>query len=83
CPRAGEDVNALDVDRTLDGTDACAPGETPLRITTGAPVPSDQVRNGPRTGVADDGGVHPWSFWIADDPTVSPYRAHTPRRRRS
>jgi len=76
-------ATALDVDRTLDGTDACAPGETPLRIVTGAPVPPDQVRNGPRTGVAGDGGVHPWRFWVAGDPTVSPYRAHTPRRRRS
>ncbi|MGW5094549.1 DNA-3-methyladenine glycosylase [Streptomyces nodosus] len=76
-------ATALGVDRALDGTDACAPGETPLRILTGTPIPSDQVRNGPRTGVAGDGGVHPWRYWIANDPTVSPYRAHTPRRRRS
>ncbi|MFI9650271.1 DNA-3-methyladenine glycosylase [Streptomyces sp. NPDC052040] len=76
-------ATALDVDRALDGTDACAPGETPLRILTGTPVPSDQVRSGPRTGVSGDGAVHPWRFWIANDPTVSPYRAHTPRRRRS
>ncbi|WP_432041220.1 DNA-3-methyladenine glycosylase [Streptomyces cadmiisoli] len=76
-------ATALDVDRSLDGTDACAAGDTPLRALTGTPVPPDQVRNGPRTGVAGDGGVHPWRFWIANDPTVSPYRAHTPRRRRS
>ncbi|MEU1596133.1 DNA-3-methyladenine glycosylase [Streptomyces sp. NPDC005708] len=76
-------ATALDVDRALDGTDACSPGETPLRALTGTPVPPDQVRNGPRTGVAGDGAVHPWRFWIANDPTVSPYRAHTPRRRRS
>jgi DNA-3-methyladenine glycosylase len=74
---------ALGVDRALDGTDACASGETPLRILTGTPVPPDQVRSGPRTGVAGHGGVHPWRYWIANDPTVSPYRAHTPRRRRS
>ncbi|MEV6174734.1 DNA-3-methyladenine glycosylase [Streptomyces sp. NPDC051954] len=74
-------ATALDVDRALDGTDACALSETPLRILTGASVPTDQVRNGPRTGVSGDGGVHPWRFWIANDPTVSPYRAHTPRRR--
>lgn len=76
-------ATALDVNRALDGTDACASSETPLRILTGTAVPSDQVRNGPRTGVAGDGAVHPWRFWIADDPTVSPYRAHVPRRRRS
>ncbi|MFF4793758.1 DNA-3-methyladenine glycosylase [Streptomyces sp. NPDC001276] len=77
---------ALEVDRTLDGTDACAAGDTPIRMLTGTPVLSDQVRNGPRTGVAGEGGngdVHPWRFWVADDPTVSPYRAHVPRRRRS
>lgn len=76
-------ATALDVDRALDGTDACALGDTPIRILTGTPVPADQVRNGPRTGVSGDGGVHPWRYWVADDPTVSPYRAHVPRRRRS
>ncbi|MEU9922975.1 DNA-3-methyladenine glycosylase [Streptomyces griseoluteus] len=74
-------ATALDVDRSLDGTDACAPGDTPIRVLTGTPVPPAQVRSGPRTGVAGDGGVHPWRFWVADDPTVSPYRGHVPRRR--
>ncbi len=55
----------------------------PLKMLTGSAVPSDQVRNGPRTGVSGDGAVHPWRYWVADDPTVSPYRAHVPRRRRS
>jgi DNA-3-methyladenine glycosylase len=76
-------ARALDVDRALDGTDACAAGDTPLRVVAGTPVAPDQVCNGPRTRVAGDGGVHPWRFWIANDPTVSPYRAHAPRRRRS
>ncbi|MFD8423967.1 DNA-3-methyladenine glycosylase [Streptomyces sp. NPDC059466] len=74
-------ATALGVDRSLDGADACAPEGGPLTLLTGAVVSSDQVRNGPRTGVAGDGGVHPWRFWVANDPTVSPYRAHTPRRR--
>ena len=74
---------ALGVDRALDGTDACAPESGPLALLSGRPVHPDQVRNGPRTGVSGDGGVHPWRFWIANDPTVSPYRAHTPRRPRS
>ncbi|WP_416982961.1 DNA-3-methyladenine glycosylase [Streptomyces sp. T028] len=79
-------ATALDVDRALDGTDACTADETPLRMLTGTPVLSDQVRNGPRTGVVGEGGdgdVHPWRYWVADDPTVSPYRAHVPRNRRS
>ncbi|MFF3611374.1 DNA-3-methyladenine glycosylase [Streptomyces sp. NPDC002580] len=74
-------ATALGVDRSLDGTDACGPPGSPLTLLRGTPVPSDQVRNGPRTGVSGDGGVHPWRFWIAGDPTVSPYRAHAPRRR--
>jgi DNA-3-methyladenine glycosylase len=76
-------ATALDVDRALDGTDACATGDTPLRVLTGTPVSSDQVRSGPRTGVSGDGAVHPWRYWVANDPTVSRYRAHTPRQRRS
>ncbi|OEJ96836.1 DNA-3-methyladenine glycosylase [Streptomyces thermolilacinus] len=76
-------ATALDVDRTLDGTDACAGPKSPLSVLTGTPVPSDQVRNGPRTGVGGEGAVHPWRFWVDGDPTVSPYRAHTPRRRRT
>ncbi|NEC27846.1 DNA-3-methyladenine glycosylase [Streptomyces sp. SID8111] len=77
-------ATALGVDRSFDGTDACAPDDTsPLRILGGTAVPAHRVRNGPRTGVAGEGAVHPWRFWIADDPTVSPYRAHVPKRRRS
>ncbi|WP_405971309.1 DNA-3-methyladenine glycosylase [Streptomyces sp. NBC_00988] len=76
-------ATALDVDRSLDGTDACTTGETPLRMLAGTLVPSHQVSNGPRTGVSGEGAVHPWRFWITNDPTVSPYRAHTPRRRPS
>ncbi|MFJ9816589.1 DNA-3-methyladenine glycosylase [Streptomyces sp. NPDC101151] len=79
-------ATALGVDRALSGTDACASGETPLRMLTGNPVAPDQVRSGPRTGVAGEGGnggAHPWRFWVANDPTVSPYRAHAPRRRSS
>ncbi|MFJ6630600.1 DNA-3-methyladenine glycosylase [Streptomyces sp. NPDC091376] len=77
-------ATALDIDRTLDGADVCRAqdGQTaPLAILTGTPAAPDQVRNGPRTGVGGDGATHPWRFWIADDPTVSPYRAHAPRRR--
>ncbi|MHB9754618.1 DNA-3-methyladenine glycosylase [Streptomyces sp. BYX5S] len=74
-------ATALGVDRALDGTDACATTDSALTVLHGTPVPADQVRNGPRTGVSGEGGVHPWRFWVANDPTVSPYRAHTPRRR--
>ncbi|MCX4662988.1 DNA-3-methyladenine glycosylase [Streptomyces uncialis] len=76
-------ATALDIDRALDGTDVCAGPDAPLSLLHGTPAPSDQVRNGPRTGVSGEGGVHPWRFWITDDPTVSPYRAHAPRKRRT
>ncbi|MFJ2116214.1 MULTISPECIES: DNA-3-methyladenine glycosylase [unclassified Streptomyces] len=76
-------ATALDIDRTLDGTDVCAGPGTPLSILTGTPATNAQVRSGPRTGVGGDGAVHPWRFWIDGDPTVSPYRAHSPRRRRT
>ena len=52
----GDDVDQVhEIQAAMDGTDACTPEETPLRILAGAPVPSEQVRNGPRTGVAGDG----------------------------
>ncbi|WJV49658.1 DNA-3-methyladenine glycosylase [Streptomyces flavofungini] len=76
-------ATALDVDRRLDGTDVCAGPGAPLSVLAGTPIDADQVRNGPRTGVGGEGSVHPWRFWTANDPTVSPYRPHTPRRPRT
>ncbi|MGW7231490.1 DNA-3-methyladenine glycosylase [Streptomyces sp. CBMAI 2042] len=76
-------ATALDVDRTLNGSDLFA-GPTPaLSVLHGTPPPRDQVRSGPRTGVGGDGAHQPWRFWIESDPTVSPYRAHAPRSRRA
>lgn len=74
-------ATALDIDRTLDGVDLCAGGSAPLSVLHGSPPAPELVRNGPRTGVGGDGADHPWRYWIADDPTVSPYRPHVPRRR--
>ncbi|MER6100748.1 DNA-3-methyladenine glycosylase [Streptomyces sp. NPDC001832] len=74
-------ATALDVDRGLNGTDAIAHPGALLSVLHGTPPPRGQVRNGPRTGVGGDGATHPWRFWIDGDPTVSPYRAHVPRRR--
>ncbi|SED98857.1 DNA-3-methyladenine glycosylase [Streptomyces sp. 2131.1] len=74
-------ATALDIGRALDGTDAISHEGAELYVLRGTPPPRDQVCNGPRTGVGGDGAVHPWRFWIDGDPTVSPYRAHVPRRR--
>ncbi|MDX3065299.1 MULTISPECIES: DNA-3-methyladenine glycosylase [Streptomyces] len=74
-------ATALDVDRALDGSDVIAGPKAALSVLRGTPPPRDQVRSGPRTGVGGDGSHQPWRFWIDGDPTVSPYRAHAPRRR--
>ncbi|GAA1133578.1 DNA-3-methyladenine glycosylase [Citricoccus alkalitolerans] len=84
---AGDDGSAL-----LLGP---APGQV-LDPTPGQPVPDGiwlsglrsrrrpGTLSGPRTGVSGDGGGpdYPWRFWLPDEPSVSPYRAAKPRRRR-
>jgi DNA-3-methyladenine glycosylase len=77
-------ATALDVDRSLDGSDifSSEPTASPFRLLTGISVDPATIRNGPRTGVGGEGATHPWRFWIEHDPTVSSYRAHTPRKRR-
>ncbi|SDL70923.1 DNA-3-methyladenine glycosylase [Nonomuraea jiangxiensis] len=49
-------------------------------LLEGCPVDAALIRSGPRTGVSTARET-PWRFWIDGDPTVSPYRAHVPRRR--
>jgi DNA-3-methyladenine glycosylase len=73
-------ATALAVDRGLNGCDACSDGG-PFRVLTGTPPPPAAIRTGPRTGVGGEGAAHPWRYWIDGDPTVSPYRAHAPRKR--
>ncbi|NBE93521.1 DNA-3-methyladenine glycosylase [Nonomuraea sp. KC401] len=46
----------------------------------GSPAEPAAIRSGPRTGISTAKET-PWRFWIDGDPTVSPYRAHVPRRR--
>ncbi|MEE1930658.1 DNA-3-methyladenine glycosylase [Streptomyces sp. TRM 70351] len=77
-------ATALDVDRGLNGTDLCGGSrEAPLRLLAGDPPSRGLVRTGPRTGVGGEGAGHPYRFWIDGDPTVSPYRPHQPRRRKT
>jgi DNA-3-methyladenine glycosylase len=72
-------ATALGIDRTAGGADLLDPA-SPLRLHAGAPVPDEDVRTGPRVGVAA-AGDRPWRLWIADDPTVSTYRPGTRRSR--
>jgi DNA-3-methyladenine glycosylase len=69
---------ALGIDRSLDGADVCDPA-APLRIS-GRLTAGPAVGSGPRVGVSRAAAI-PWRFWIEAEPTVSPYRAHAPRRR--
>jgi DNA-3-methyladenine glycosylase len=66
-------------DRT--GADLLDP-RSPVRLLAGDPVDPAGVRTGPRVGVAGDGAPTPWRFWVDGEPTVSPYRPSTSRRRR-
>ncbi|NYI03352.1 DNA-3-methyladenine glycosylase [Allostreptomyces psammosilenae] len=75
-------ASALGLDLTHDAADLCAPGDdAPMRILHGTPPAPDLIGCGPRTGVGGAGADTPWRFYIEGDPTVSPYRAHVPRRR--
>ena len=64
-----------------NGLDLCSP-DSPVRLES---VPSRRrrpiVASGPRVGisVATD---QPWRFWLADDPTVSPFKAGGRKRAR-
>jgi DNA-3-methyladenine glycosylase len=69
---------ALGLTGAVDGSDLLDPS-SPIRLETASrPLVAHVV--GPRTGVSGPGASTPWRF-AAEDPTVSPYRAATPRVR--
>ncbi len=89
---------ALDIDRSLDGADVCAP-DSPLRMRW--PDASTTARSAAVLARGDDPpkpprekilsgprvGISaaaevPWRFWIEGEPTVSAYRPAVPRRRK-
>jgi DNA-3-methyladenine glycosylase len=71
-------VVALGIALTDNGLDLES-GEVTLEL----PGERSPFAQGPRTGVAGAGGSadYPWRFWVADDPTVSPYKASVPKKR--
>lgn len=69
---------ALAIHRPQDGADVCdAAG--PLRIRAREAVSPSLIKPSPRTGVAA-AKDRPWRFYVAGDPSVSPYRPHVRRR---
>ena len=72
-------ATVLGLDGSDSGADLCLP-DSAIRLLAGSPTPDGAIRTGPRVGVATAADLQ-LRFWIADDPTVSAFRAWTPRRR--
>ncbi len=72
-------ATVLGLDGSDSGADLCLPNST-IRLHPGSPATDGSIRTGPRVGVATAADLE-LRFWLADDPTVSDYRAWTPRRR--
>jgi DNA-3-methyladenine glycosylase len=68
---------ALAIGRDDNGRDVCGAGSG-LRLRQGSA--GARVLTGPRVGVST-GVQTPWRFWLDGDRSVSPYRAHVPKRR--
>ena len=76
---------AMAVNRSQDGEDLLDPSsKLRLRAAVGDERAAEPgaIETGPRVGVSQAADI-PWRFWLAGDPTVSPYRRAVPRRRTS
>ncbi|WP_405060908.1 DNA-3-methyladenine glycosylase [Kribbella sp. NBC_01505] len=69
---------ALGINREQNAVDLLAK-DSPVRLVDG-PGFDGTAATGPRVGLRE-APDWPWRFWIPDDPTVSPYRPHVPKRR--
>jgi DNA-3-methyladenine glycosylase len=82
----GRLCQALGIDRSEDGADACAPGG-PVGISPAHAfnqpdvAASTAIRVGPRVGISK-AADRPWRFWLADDGHVSAYKSLKPREPR-
>jgi DNA-3-methyladenine glycosylase len=70
-------MQVLGLNKDANGT-SVIDGAGPATLTPGE-VP-EAVLAGPRVGVTSAFDVR-WRFWVANDPSVSAYRRHTPRKR--
>ncbi len=63
---------ALEIDRSFDGADLCAP-DARLFVKAGKPVPDGAIAAGPRVGVRGDETAlnAPWRFYVRDNRHVS------------
>lgn len=77
-------ARTMGLGREQDGLDLLDPATDGRLELPGVPAEASSLRSGPRVGVSGaggDGAVFPWRFWLADEPTVSAYRAAVRRRR--
>jgi DNA-3-methyladenine glycosylase len=73
-------ASALAIDGTASGS-SVVDGSGPALLTPPTePVDPALIMAGPRVGVSSAADVR-WRFWLAGELSVSPYRAHAPRRR--
>jgi DNA-3-methyladenine glycosylase len=71
---------ALGIGQEDDGVDLLAAGSA-IQLLPG-PGFDGEPATGPRVGLRE-AAEWDWRFWIPDDPTVSPYRPHVPKKRRT
>ena len=75
-------MQVLALDRSANDT-SVIDGTGPLTVgPPREPVPAELIEAGPRVGVTAAHDVA-WRFWIKGEPTVSVYRRHAPRTRKS
>lgn len=71
-------AGVLGITREHNGIDLTSP-DSPIRLYDGETVDEDDVRTGPRVGVATAVDL-PWRSWIDGSPSVSAYRRGGRRR---
>lgn len=72
-------------DASSSGAAAPEPAGSARRLLLELGTPPESVVTTARTGVSGEGGTDrfPWRFAIPGDPTVSPYRRASPKKRRT
>ncbi|KAA5825816.1 DNA-3-methyladenine glycosylase [Saccharopolyspora hirsuta] len=71
-------AGVLGITREHNGIDLTDP-DSPIRLVNGAQVAEDDIRSGPRVGVAAAMDL-PWRTWVDGSAAVSAYRRGTRRR---
>jgi DNA-3-methyladenine glycosylase len=71
-------AGVLGITREYNGVDLTSPA-SPIRLYSGDPVGEDDIRSGPRVGVAAAMDL-PWRTWVDGSSAVSAYRRGNRRR---